>query len=233
MGALKFLRMASFLLLSGCWNYSISNIDKPPKYEYESWYKKDTSDLQVKKDLLECGEVDVFNVGYNAYNKIGIFDEDEKSNYHFLVSLCMENVGYKYKGRKEFTVEELCKSKTRVNYPACKENVVVQKPSKEKRLTSHYCKIKKESFNECKDNKTSNCGEMSYIPWECFTEEESRHAELYKAERGSRANTKSSNTGSHFNPEAILMRNQQIETDKFQNQIRQQTNKEMNRMLKQ
>lgn len=219
--------------LAGCFGYSISNIDKPNPFTYETWQQKGKSITDIKISLLECGEPSVFEINYDSYEKVGVYGRDETINYGYLASRCMENIGYRQKRRTWFYNQKTCDSLDAKKYPACQDGAEIPKPSKQKRLTSHYCKIKKESFNECKDNKTSNCGEMSYIPWECFTEEEFKEAEIYKTGRGSKTNTKSSNTGSHYNPEETLMRNQQIEADKFQNQIRQQTNKEMNRMLKQ
>lgn len=220
--------------LTGCFGYSISNIDKPNPFTYETWQQKGKSITDIKISLLECGEPSVFEINYDSYEKVGIYGRDETINYGYLVSRCMENIGYRQKRRTWFYNEKTCDSLDAKKYPACQAGAEIPKPNKEKRLTSHYCKVAKNEYQKCKNNADYyKCNEKSYIPWECFTEEEYKEAEIYKAERVLRKNTKSSNTGSHFNPEATLMRNQQIETDKFQNQIRQQTNKEMNRMLKQ
>ena len=97
----RYMSLVLLLLLNGCGQYSIRNIDKPPPEDYETWERPNHSILQVKKTLLECGAIAPSTVGWDykkGYEKIGILGKDSQMNEAIKKSKCMENAGYKKKG---------------------------------------------------------------------------------------------------------------------------------------
>lgn len=138
------------LLLNGCSQYSIRNIDRPPPEDYETWEKQSNSIAQVKMALLECGAIAPSTLGWayrSAYEKIGIFDERDQTNHGFLVDRCMLAAGYKQKMTR-LTVKDLCSLDKHKALPACQPDAIISTPSVEHRLNSWYCKVKSD-YNYC------------------------------------------------------------------------------------
>lgn len=153
MNKINFLILACSLSVSGCNQYSLSNIDRPPPEDYEIWIKEDESVFQIKKALLECGAIAPSTLGWpyhEAYEKLGISSYDEQMNHYFLTSKCMENAGYKKQWGMR-SAQEGCNDVSfpeRKKYSACQANAVIPKPSLERRLNGWYCKVKSD-YNYC------------------------------------------------------------------------------------
>lgn len=143
----KLLHLILVSSLSGCGQYSVRNIDKPPPEDYEIWQKGNESALQIKKALLECGAIAPSTLGWpykQAYEKIGISSHAEQMDNYFQTSKCMENAGYIKKWDMRSS-QEGCDDPSfpeRKKYPACQRDAAIQNPSVETRLTSWYCKVK-------------------------------------------------------------------------------------------
>lgn len=131
------------LLATGCTRYNVSNIDKPPPKEYQSWHKAGATEIDIKKALLECGAPAPHSTDH-TYSAAGIKGNQKIMNHHYLTSSCMEQAGYSHAwwGR---TVQASCTDinfPDRKNFPACQLGVEIPKPSIERRLNSWHCKIK-------------------------------------------------------------------------------------------
>ncbi|GEM_PF-977166 len=225
------------LLITGCWKYSIGNIDQPPPYMYQTWKKAGKTELDVKKDMLECGYISVDYDNNYMYEKIGIYSRDERMNYYFMVSLCMEKLGYtRVRTFKETIAESCSQTKNypeRKNYLACQPGVKVPEPTEERRIKGPYCLMEKKEYNRCKiDTQDWSCGSNTF-PLACYSNAE---YEQYLKTNVSPYPANESNPpvyGTGATPESIRMRNQKLELESLQNQTRQQTNRDMSNMLKQ
>jgi hypothetical protein len=132
--------MIILLTLSGCSNFSISNINQPTPSAWEAWFRKGTTYLEIKKAMLECGaphsEVSRF-----IYESAGINGIDEQMNHIFLVGACMEKAGFVNRGR---SFEQACTDSNfpeRRSYPACRPGAAIPQRSVERRLNSWLCKL--------------------------------------------------------------------------------------------
>lgn len=225
------------VFISGCWKYSIGNIDQPPPRIYQTWEKRGKSELDIKKDLLECGFPDVAYSNKLMYEQLGVYGDDAEMNHYFITSFCMEKLGYKKIRSRTKKVAEYCSNTKnfpeRINYPACQPGVQVPEPTEERRIKGPYCVMEKEEYNRCKiDTQDWSCGSNTF-PLECYSNAE---YEQYLKTNVSPYPANESNPpvyGTGATPESIRMRNQKIELESFQNQTRQQTNRDMNNMLKQ
>ena len=143
----KVYLLAIACLFSGCSQYGLHNIDKPPPEDYELWEKESQSELQIKKALLECGAIAPSTLGWpyrDAYKKLGIITYDEQMNNYYQTNKCMENAGYKKKWRMR-SAQAGCNDllfPERKKYPACQPDAVILTPRIERRLNSWYCKVK-------------------------------------------------------------------------------------------
>lgn len=169
----KLLLISVSVLMCGCWKYSIGNIDQPPPRLYETWRKQGKNELDIKKDLLECGFPDVAYSNKLMYERIGVYGEDAEMNHYYITSLCMENLGYKKIRSRTKSVAESCSNTTnfpeRKNYPACQPGVNVPEPTEERRIKGHYCLMKRQEYNRCKiDTKNWSCGSNTF-PLACYT----------------------------------------------------------------
>lgn len=135
------------LLLGGCSQYSIRNIDKPPPQLHEAWGKKGASFLEIRKSLLECGQVSLGGASHEIYEKIGIVEREDQFNHSFLVDRCMINAGFTQKNTS-WTINDACADRRYRNYPACQADAVIPTPSSERRLNGWYCKTRTD-YNYC------------------------------------------------------------------------------------
>lgn len=71
----RYTLLIFLLLLSGCGQYSIRNIDKPPPQLHEVWRKQGASFLEIRKSLLECGQISLGGTSREIYEKIGIVEK--------------------------------------------------------------------------------------------------------------------------------------------------------------
>lgn len=133
--------LVSLLLLGGCTQYSIRNIDKPPSERYEIWKKSGVNILGVRKALLECGAIMPSWTVDGAYKKNNIINQNDQMNHSFLTDRCMINAGF-IEQNTSWTLKDACADVRYRDYPACKPDAVIPTPSAERRLNSWYCKVK-------------------------------------------------------------------------------------------
>lgn len=132
----------TLLALSGCGEYSIRNIDKPAPESYESWVKPGTTQLDVKKALLECGDPHPATNSFIYEKAFGITDFDEEMKHYLMTKACMERAGYAHRWR---SLAQSCADSNfpkRKTYPACQPGAVIPERSIERRLNSWHCKLK-------------------------------------------------------------------------------------------
>lgn len=164
------------IFISGCWKYSLSNFNQPPPYYYETWEKKEKTTFDIKKNLLECGFLSVYHDNDHDYKDIGLYDTDSIMNYYFMVSLCMEKLGYKEikTGAGSTRISESCLDTenfpARKYYPACQPGFVAPEPTEDRRINGYYCNNAKRRYERCNDNTQDwTCG-TNWFPLECYSD---------------------------------------------------------------
>jgi len=127
-----------YLLALSLFLLSCSKAFQPMAPEYRRWSKPNTTELDVRKSLLECGypspnpTLNIFEHALESEDMEVIF------NVSFAADLCMEYNGYTY---HDYTVEEYCSWKRYKHLAICQPGAKIPKPSIERRLNSWYCKI--------------------------------------------------------------------------------------------
>ena len=112
---------------------------QPVAPTYQLWSKRGTSELEIRKALLECGKP-APNVTVEMYSyAFGIKDDDAWFNKSFEGSACMENAGFK---PRQYTVKEYCSWERYRHLSICQPGAVIPTRSVERRLNSWYCKLK-------------------------------------------------------------------------------------------
>lgn len=214
------------LLLNGCGQYSIRNIDKPPPQLHELWRKNGASFFEIRKSLLECGQVSLGRTTDQAYEDSGIFEKKEQVNHSFLVAKCMLNAGF-IEQNTSWTLKDACANKRYRDYPACQPNAIIPMPSVARRLNSWHCKIEtdydyclKHAVNPpaCKPNDFKHPPPECQPPGQEFIPQKSSPAEMPAPD---------SDAYHYF--EQNRFREQ---TDKLQQDMQNNSNKQMEKMLK-
>lgn len=145
------------LLLGGCWGgYNIRNIDKPAPLPYESWIKPGTTQLDVKKALLECGDPAPETNSFVYEKALDLKGSDSQLNHSLLTHACMEKSGFVY--RWKYTFADFCSWGRHKHLPACQPGAVIPKRSVERRLNSWYCKLKTDR---------NYCRKHAFVPAAC------------------------------------------------------------------
>lgn len=143
--------VALFVSLYGC-----EGAFQPLPPHYELWKKEGANILDVKKTLLECGEVTPSGVaGGRSMNEMA------------LAHYCVVNEGFVYfnpfKGGYDLNNEAWCRNWP--DLPACQPGAEIPEPSVERRLNSRYCRIRT-SFQACFENsmiaRTEWCESLEY-----------------------------------------------------------------------
>lgn len=167
---MKSTLLVSLLLLGGCTQYNIRNIDKPPSERYEIWKKSGVNILGVRKALLECGAIMPSWTVDGAYEKNNIINQNDQMNHSFLTDRCMLNAGYTQQNTS-WTLKDACADTRYRDYPACQPDTVIPNPSIERRLTSWYCKVKTD-YDYCLKHalapKLCSVEKVSNPPPECL-----------------------------------------------------------------
>lgn len=127
------------LLLTGCAGYRLANLDKPASEACEAWTKPGTTQLEVKKALLECGAPSPSPDAWAYEYGMGIKDPDSRLNRIFLTDACMERAGYTI--RWGDSVKKYCSWDRHKHLPACQPGAVIPERSVERRLTSWFCRL--------------------------------------------------------------------------------------------
>jgi hypothetical protein len=153
--------------LSGCSEYIARNMKmgEPTRWPDEKWVKEGTTRLDIRKALLECGDVSTQPDRFVYEMVMGIRDIDAILNHQLLVGGCMEKSGFVEKagrGGRSPTLADYCTVYQDRHLPACQPGAVIPERSVERRLNSWYCKVKtdreycrKHAFNPaaCDDPK--------------------------------------------------------------------------------
>jgi hypothetical protein len=160
------------MILTGCGithgPFGISAQPAPPTYE--QWVKPGTTEIEVKKALLECGEPSTVRDTYIYEKALGLKGHDELRNHFFLVDRCMEESGFVVPRTK--TTLEYCLWDRHRHLPACQAETSPPKRSVERRMNSWYCKIKTDQ-EYCRSHsfKPETCGDPNRTfnnpPLEC------------------------------------------------------------------
>ena len=133
------------IVLSGC-----RGAFQPLPSYYENWSKPGSTDVDVKKIILECGN----------YNPYGNYPEGgwPSRNVMALRYYCVVNAGYTYlspfKGRKPDN-NSWCRNNPELE--ACQSGAVIPTPSAELRLNGRYCRDRL-SHDECIENAATETG---------------------------------------------------------------------------
>lgn len=117
------------MILSGC---NLSSKFQPVPNAYLLWTKPGSTELDVKKALMECGWPSPFPSGSGS--DVAHMNRNDKA----LANLCMKNSGFIYHDPFK-TNSSYCK--TFPDLPACQPGAEISKPSQERRLNSERCKI--------------------------------------------------------------------------------------------
>lgn len=130
----RFFLIVLFVSLYGC-----EGAFQPLPPHYELWQKSEATTLDVKKILLECGEIAPSGVaGGRSMNEMA------------LAHYCVVNAGFVYlnpfKGKPDLKHEAWCLNWP--DLPACQPGAEIPTPSVERRLNSYYCKMRT-SFDFC------------------------------------------------------------------------------------
>jgi len=118
--------------LSGC----IRSYFQPPPPGYKYWTKSGTTELVIKKALMECGAPNP-DPSSNSYANAYGLEGDGITNAIIEKNMCMEEWGFVSRGS---SVKELCKLPHNKHLPICQPGAVAPKPSIERRLNSMHCK---------------------------------------------------------------------------------------------
>jgi len=148
---LIFMLLLISILSTGCGPFSPAYY-QPPEPAYTSYKKEGSTELDVKKSMLECGTAP-------------ITERNEDMNTFILADWCMERMGY----RSTLSRSEGCKLEHNKQYPACQPGAVIPKPSVERRLNSEYCKSAREMISE---NNYQSCLKNEAATYERVTEED-------------------------------------------------------------
>ncbi|MGM0516888.1 MAG: hypothetical protein ACQER6_04745 [Pseudomonadota bacterium] len=116
----------------------MSNIDKPAPKTYEKWMTGDTTRLDARKALLECGAPSPDPTGW-TYQAVGLIDLYDQLNRAFIVTACMESAGHR--ARWGGLSESCGLQRQYKKLEACQPNANVPKLSVERRLNSWWCRI--------------------------------------------------------------------------------------------
>lgn len=126
--------LVAILLLGGC---STERWFQPSPPEYKVWRKEGMTELDVRKKFLECGAT--FPDGDSHVQTI---------NESAMITMCVESAGFDrvdyYTGRPN----PLGWCRNWPDLPACQPGAEIPAPSVERRLNSHYCKMRT-SFDFC------------------------------------------------------------------------------------
>ena len=169
---MKMLSLSLFLsvisALIGCTTYSVSNIDKPAPKTYEKWTTGDTTRLDARKALLECGAPSLSPTS-RTYRAIGITDLEEQLKRSFMVTACMESSGHRARWGG---LSESCNLQPKYKqFPACQAHTDIPKPSIERRLNSWWCRIHTD-YEFCRQNAVNpaacNPDDHTNPPPECL-----------------------------------------------------------------
>lgn len=163
-----FLLVFAMSALTGCTNYSLSNIDKPAPKTYEKWITGDTTRFDARKALLECGAPSPSPTS-RTYRAIGITNLDEQLRRSFMVTACMESSGHRARWGG---LSESCGLQSRYkNFPACQPNADIPKPSIERRLNSWWCRIQTD-YEFCRNHAVNpsacDSDDHKHPPPECL-----------------------------------------------------------------
>jgi len=224
----RYILLILLLLLNGCGYYSIRNIDKPPPQLHEIWKKQGAAFLEIRKSLLECGQVSLGGASSEIYEKIGIIERKDQINYGFLVDRCMMNAGF-VQQNISWTLKDACADTRYLDYPACQPEAAIPKLSIERRLNSWYCKTRRDydyclkhalAPQLCSPEKTKT------PPRECLTDKEEQL-------RGAKSNQSTQQTkfAQPTNTYTMGDRNNE-QAMQWQRDIQNQNNRRMNEMLK-
>lgn len=229
----KLFLLCIFMLLSGCW-LPTNNDYSLPTHQYEIWKKDGKSTLQVKVDMLECGFTTVDLEDNDIYRKIGISNHDDVMNYYYTVSFCMENLGYRNVKRRAKNIAEVCsimeKSSRPKKYAVCQPGFMAPAPTEKRRLSGYYCAMNKETYNTCLSRPSSWCDGLAF-PLECYSNSQYKTYLETNIPAYMPINS-SSSVQDKANSSRVNQLNDRLELELLQNNTRQQTNKEMNNMLK-
>lgn len=109
---------------------------QPPLPDYKLWRKEGVAELDIRKILMECG---------------AIFPDGDShmltQNETAIIQMCTERAGFEridFKGRPK----PLAWCRNWPDLPACQPGAEIPAPSVERRLNSHYCKMRT-SFDFC------------------------------------------------------------------------------------
>ncbi|WP_322521254.1 hypothetical protein SR882_10910 [Guyparkeria halophila] len=160
---MKFLRaMALPVLLMGCTPF------QPVPPEFELWSRPGASSLDVKQALLECGKPSPHPTVGTYKAAFDLKSLDSRTNKYFITDLCMEQAGFKPRGR---WAKEYCAWERYKDIAACKPNADVPKPTVERRLNSWWCRIHTD-YEFCRDRAVNPAAcdrnDHKHLPPECL-----------------------------------------------------------------
>ncbi|MDO6645369.1 hypothetical protein [Acinetobacter guillouiae] len=122
------------ILTSGC----SEKMFQPPPPDFLEWIAPNSSIVDVKKKLLECGMPEPSGKS-PEYQQLG-------RNAQVSISLCMVNAGFSDKDEYP-----LCKYEKDRVLPVCASGAEIPTPDINRRLNSHYCRTKS-NYQYCKQN---------------------------------------------------------------------------------
>lgn len=220
----KYTPLILLFLLNGCGQYSIRNIDKPPPQLHELWIKKGASFLDIRKSLLECGQISLGRTTVQAYENSGIIEKKEQVNHSFLVAKCMLNSGY-IEQNTSWTLNNACSDRRYHDYPACQPNAIIPTPSVERRLNSWHCKIETD-YEYCLKHAVnpSACkpDDYKHPPPECLASEQAS-----MPQSGEATSTKNNR------PYNFTHQSKSVEqTEQLQHDTQTQSNRDMKNLLR-
>jgi len=221
----RYISLVFLLILNGCGQYSIRNIDKPPPQLHEVWWKKGTSFLQIRKTLLECGQASLGGASSEIYEKIGIVEQKDQTNHSFLVDRCMLKAGF-VEQNTSWTLKDACTDMRYRDYPACQLNAVIPTPSVERRLNSWYCKTKTD-YDYCQRHALApqlcNPEKIKTPPPECLADGQTQ-SPISQTNSSTQIKPR---TNTYIPPDRMQQQAIQLQRD-----TQNQSNRQMNNMLK-
>ena len=118
--------------IAGC----AGKIFQPPPPNFLHWTAPGKSVIDVKKKLLECGAPEPSGRDYQTLGR----------NAQLSISFCMVHAGF-----HSSTDYLLCSHEWERMLPVCALGADIPTPSVNRRLNSHYCKVKTD-YQYCKQN---------------------------------------------------------------------------------
>lgn len=103
----------------------LSGIDKPSRYDFETWKKEGTAITETQIAMLECG--------YHSIYWNGSMEFAEITTAH----LCMKQIGFVSTSADDYFS---CRNKKLRDHPSCALDALIPAPSVELRLNSPICK---------------------------------------------------------------------------------------------